>query len=125
MGCAGSRNTTLYEDLGGATAVEKAVEVFYTKVLADDDLAEFFVEVNMKNLKQHQKKFLTLALGGPNEYKGKDMRKAHEHLKLNDKHFDLVLGHLAATLSVIRAKEQQIVAAAKIVESVRKDVLNK
>ncbi len=125
MGCTCMRNTTLYEDLGGAAAVEKAVEIFYTKVLADENLAEFFVGVNMKNLKQHQKRFLTLALGGPNEYKGKDMRKAHEHLKLNDKHFDLVLGHLAATLSELGASEQQIGSAAKIVESVRKDVLNK
>jgi hemoglobin len=119
------RTMTLFEELGGVAAVEKAVEIFYKKVLADDGLAEFFVGVNMKNLKQHQKRFLTLALGGPNDYKGRDMRKAHEHMKLTDKHFDLVLGHLAATLSELGASEQQIATAAKIVEGTRKDVLNK
>ena len=46
--------------------------------------------------RQHakQKAFLTMALGGPSNYSGKDMRLGHAHLVekgLNDSHFDAVI----------------------------------
>jgi truncated hemoglobin YjbI len=115
---------SLYDQLGGAPTVEIAVDKFYMRVLSDDQLAEFFEGVNMTKLKQHQKNFITLALGGPNEYKGKDMRKAHEHLKVSDKHFDLVVGHLVAVLIELGVSKAQLEIIGKVVESTRKDVLN-
>ncbi len=48
-----------------------------------------------------QKAFFTMAVGGPNNYTGVDMRKAHAHLVeigLDDSHFDAVMEHLGATL---------------------------
>ena len=90
---------SLYDQLGGEATVNLAVEKFYKKVLNNEELIEFFEEVNMEKLRQHQKNFITLVLGGPNEYKGRDMRKADEHLKLNDRHFDIVVGHLVSTLT--------------------------
>jgi len=38
---------TLYEEIGGAPAVEAAVEVFYRKVLMDDRIAHFFDDTDM------------------------------------------------------------------------------
>ena len=36
---------TLYEQLGGAPAVDAAVDVFYRKVLSDDRVSQFFDDV--------------------------------------------------------------------------------
>ncbi len=118
-------SSSLYDQLGGAPTVELAVDLFYKKILADNQLIEFFEGINMQSLKEHQRKFFALALGGPNEYVGKEVGKAHEHLKINDKHFDLVLGHLGATLLELGASKSQVQIAAGVVESLRSVVLNK
>jgi len=39
--------SSLYERLGGAAAVDAAVDLFYTKVLADDRIKHFFEGVDM------------------------------------------------------------------------------
>ena len=116
---------TIYEQLGGEPAMEKAVNSFYEKVLSDDELIEFFEGVNMNKLKAHQKNFFTMALGGPNIYAGRDMRKAHEHMKLKDLHFDLIKKHLGDTLAELGANATQVKSAMDIVEPLRNDILNK
>lgn len=116
---------SIYEQLGGEGAIDIAVKKFYERVLSDDDLIEFFEGINMDQLKRHQKNFFTMALGGPNAYSGRDMRKAHEHLKLEDKHFDLIVKHLSDTLRELGAKDNQIKSVADKVEPLRNDVLNR
>ena len=84
---------TVYELIGGAGAMDAAVDVFYRKVLTDDRISEFFDGVDMERQAAKQKAFLTMVLGGPVAYTGKDMRAAHAHLVtrgLSDAHFDAV-----------------------------------
>ena len=64
---------SLYERLGGANAVNAAVDIFYRKVLADDRVNGFFDDVDMDRQIAKQKGFLTMAFGGPNSYTGKSM----------------------------------------------------
>jgi truncated hemoglobin YjbI len=118
-------SVSIYEQLGGVPTIDIAVEKFYEKVLSDPDLIEFFQGVSIDGLKKHQKNFFALAMGGPNKYTGKDMRKAHEHLKLSDKHFNLVGKHLADTLTELGASKSQISAILDVVEGTRNDVLNR
>ena len=76
-----------------------------------------------------QKSFLTMAFGGPNNYNGADMRKAHEQmvkkLGLDDSHFDAVMEHLGATLQELNVPNELIAQAAAIAESTRNDVLGR
>lgn len=119
--------SSLYDRLGGAPAVDAAVDIFYRKVLADDTISGFFEHTDMNTQAQKQKQFLTFAFGGPNHYTGKDMRQAHKPLVdkgLNETHFDAVLGHLASTLKELGVGESDIQEAANIALSVKKDVLN-
>lgn len=39
---------SLYEELGGAPAVDAAVDIFYRKVLSDDRITHFFDSVDME-----------------------------------------------------------------------------
>src|SRR5215510_14685494 len=89
----------LFDLLGGATAIGAAAEVFYRKVLADPLLAPYFDDVDMDRQVAKQAAFLTMALGGPDQYAGRDLRTAHAGLAgLTDEHVDRVIGHLAQTL---------------------------
>jgi hypothetical protein len=38
-------------------------------------------------------------LGGPKIYKGKDMKTAHQHLKLKDQDFTAIVENLVASLT--------------------------
>ena len=119
---------SLYEQLGGAAAVDKAVEVFYRKMLQDERVADFFDDVDMDRQIGKQRAFLTMVLGGPHQYAGRDMRTAHAHLVkrgLSDVHVDVVIQHLGGTLAELGASAEQIAEVAAIANSVRNDVLSR
>lgn len=125
--------SSLYEQLGGEPAVDAAVDIFYKKVISDPRVNGFFKGVDMAHQSKAQKKFLTMVFGGPANYSGRNMRKAHERLategvdgvKLNDTHFDVIVELLGATLKELGVGDAQIQEVAKIAESVRDDVLGR
>ncbi|MFT4901379.1 MAG: hemoglobin [Lentimonas sp.] len=121
--------STLYEKIGGEPAVDAAVELFYTKVLADDRIKHLFANTPMERMRSHQKKFLTMAFDGPNNYSGRGMKAAHAKLVdeygLNDMHFDAVIENLGASLTELGVPAELIGKAAAIAESVRESVLGR
>jgi len=119
---------SIYDRIGGEAAIDAAVDLFYRKVLADDRISKFFDDVDMERQAAKQKGFLTMVLGGPNNYTGKDMRDGHAHLVargLNDSHFDAVMENLGATLTELGVPGDLIAEAAAIAESTRNDVLGR
>ena len=118
---------SLFEKLGGATAVNAAVDIFYRKVLSDDSINHFFDDTDMQAQREKQKAFLTMAFGGPNEYTGKDLRSAHAPLVergLDDSHFNAVAGNLKATLDELNVPADLIDEVMGIAASTHDDVLN-
>lgn len=119
---------TLFDRLGGAAAVEAAVQLFYAKVLADPSINGFFKNTDMKRQARSQRAFLTMLMGGPNNYDGASLRVAHRRLLvqgLNDRHFDAVVKHLADTLRELGAADDDIAEAGALAESARNDVLGR
>ncbi len=118
----------LFEQIGGTVAVNAAVDIFYTKVLADDTISHFFRWTHMRSQLAMQKDFLAYVFGGPQAYSGKNMREAHAHLVergLNEHHFRTLMVHLAATLHELGVPEHLIVQVIAIAESNRHDVLGR
>ena len=89
---------TIYDAIGGDTALVAVVDDFYGRVLADPDLAGFFAGTNVTRLKGRQVEFFAAALGGPLPYTGASIRDAHRGRAIAQRHFDLVTGHLVASL---------------------------
>ncbi len=118
--------STLFEKLGGAPAVDAAVDIFYRKVLSDDRIADYFDGIDMAAQANKQKSFLTMVFGGPNKYEGKDLRTAHAGMKgLTDIHVDAVIENLGGTLAELGVSDDLISEVAAIANSVRDDVLNR
>lgn len=99
---------SLYEQLGGADAIEAVVAGFYERMLADPEILPFFRGVQMSRQHQKQVAFFTQALGGPRIYEGKDMVTAHKGLGIRDRHFDLLVKHLTDTLRAAGVDEGKI-----------------
>jgi methyl-accepting chemotaxis protein len=92
---------SLFERLGGVPAIKAAVDAFYVRVLADQALAPHFATVNMRWLKGRQNAFFIQALGGPQVYRGRDMKTAHAHLAITADDFGRVAGHLSGALAEV------------------------
>ena len=120
-----AREKSLYHKLGGQAAIDAAVERFYVKVLADNRVKHFFDDINMKAQRRKQKEFLSFALGGPLPWTGKDMRKAHEDLSLEESHFNAIAENLVATLKELKISQDLIDQVVAIVVTVKDDVLNR
>ncbi|TDC36642.1 group 1 truncated hemoglobin [Micromonospora sp. 15K316] len=88
-----------YERIGGASSVKAAVELFYDRVLADPDLAGYFTSVDMAGQRRHLALMLTVVLGGPNEYTGRELAEAHQPLDIPVAHYAKVGAHLTETLT--------------------------
>lgn len=120
--------STLYERLGGAPAVDAAVDIFYRKVLSDDRINGFFDDVDMDRQAAKQKAFLTMVMGGPVAYSGRDMAEGHKHLVvrgLNDSHVDVVIELLAGTLAELGVGQADIAEVGALANSVRDQVLGR
>lgn len=115
---------SVFDKLGGAPAIDAAVDIFYRKVLADDRIKHFFDTIDMEAQHVKQKAFLTMAFGGPNSYTGKDMREAHKHMNLTEEHFNAVAECLVGTLQELNVPQEDIDSVVGIAVSVKDDVLN-
>jgi hemoglobin len=123
--------TTLYEKLGGAAAVDLAVDKFYANVMADERVRHFFADIDMERQRQHQKDFMTYAFGGTENWTGRSMREAHQQLVqdkgMNESHFDAIAENLVAALQDLKVPPDLIDEVVTIVGSQthRDDVLNR
>ncbi len=115
---------TLFQRIGGKDAVNAAVDLFYSKVLADNRIKHFFDNVDMPKQRAHQKAFLTYAFGGLPNYPGKNLREAHRHLDLKEEHFTAVAENLQNTLTEMGVPTDLIGEVMAIAASTHDDVLN-
>ena len=90
-----SQDDQLFARLGGATAIANIVKDMYARVLADDELAHFFKDVDMDRLHRMQLEFITSALGGPVSYSGAELQQIHKGRGIQPHHFSKFVGHLA------------------------------
>ena len=90
--------TSLYEQIGGAEAIERLVSNFYSRVLGDPELKHFFVDVGMAKLRRMQVELFSAALGGPQQYTGRPLVEAHRHLKIGLQDYQRFTRHLFETL---------------------------
>lgn len=119
---------SLYERMGGESAVRAAVIKMYDKILSDDALAPFFENIDVDALRHSQFAFVSYAFGGPNHYTGKALRASHKNAVqhgLSDIHFDLVVGHLKTAMIELGLPNALIEEMSAIIEGTRGDVLNK
>ncbi|MFD2615478.1 group I truncated hemoglobin [Paenibacillus gansuensis] len=117
--------STLYEKFGGEETIAKVVDYFYDLVLADDSVNHFFKHTDMEKQRRHQTKFISYALGGPNQYSGGAMAKVHEGLNLQPAHFDAIVRHLGSALQHYGVGEEDIATTLEKVESLRNDIIYK
>jgi hemoglobin len=120
---------SLYDRVGGEATIMAAVGILYEKLLADDATRPFFEHLELEALVKKQIAFLACAFGGPEAYRGRDLRTAHRQLVaskgLGDAAFDAVARHLAATLTELELEPAVIDEVLGLIGATRGDVLDR
>jgi len=78
----------LFQKYGGFAKVSRVVLAFYDKVLDSDQIGDFFDDVDMSRLVDHQTKFISSLLGGPASYSNERLQQLHAHIGISDQDFD-------------------------------------
>jgi hemoglobin len=120
---------SLFNRIGGKDAVQATVNLMYEKILGDPLLEPFFSDKDMAHLRRSQTAFMVMAFGGPHQYSGADLTKAHAGMVrekgLSDPHFNAVAGHLKAALQELGVPTVLIEEVLALVGTTRDAVLGR
>ena len=64
-----------------------------------------------------------MATGGPCKYSGRDMKNTHAGMRISEKEFNIVAGHLAKTLKKFKVPKQETTELMGIIGSLKKDIV--
>jgi len=89
---------SMFDRYGGFSTVRKVVSGFYDKVLDSDSLQKYFEAVDMRELIDHQTKFIASVMGGPASYTDDVLSRVHAPLNITQADFAEVADLLKETL---------------------------
>jgi hemoglobin len=115
---------SLYERLGGAPAIEAVVDGLLSRIAGDPELAPFFSDVDLRTHARSLRDLVAVVSGGPAQYRGPEMQRAHGRIAITDRHFDAVAGHLVAALEAAGADPAAADELVTIVAGLRGDIVN-
>jgi hemoglobin len=87
-------DSNIFDNLGGEQTIAAIVNEFYYLLITDEKLAHYFRDADVNHIQISQITMLvSLLLGGPNRYHGKNMRKIHKGLNISSEEFELAVTH--------------------------------
>lgn len=102
-----ANNASLYERLGGKSALQAVVDDLITRIAADERINEFFQDSDIPELKVQLVDQLCELSGGPCVYEGRDMVAAHAGMGITQADFDAMVEDLVLTLNTFEIPEQE------------------
>ena len=123
-----SETKTLYARLGGYDAIAAVADDLVARLRADAQLGRFWAhrgEDGIRREKQLLVDFLCACAGGPLYYTGRDMATAHKGMSISESDWQILIGHLNATLDQfsVPAPERKEVLA--FVNSTKTDMVGR
>jgi len=98
---------SLYERLGGLDAIKAVVGEFAARVLADERVNKKFTRTDAPRLTLHLVEQVCAATGGPCQYTGNNMKKAHKNMKVTAGEFDALVEDLVKALDKFNVPEAE------------------
>ncbi|MBM3568474.1 MAG: group 1 truncated hemoglobin [Alphaproteobacteria bacterium] len=119
------KERSLYDRLGGRTALVAVVDDFTARMAADDRVNKHFAKTDIPKFKAHLVDQLCQVSGGPCQYTGRDMPTAHKGMNVTLAEFDITGGHLAATLDKFNVPMREKNEVLSVAGSLRDQIVGK
>src|SRR5437660_8503800 len=101
---------TLYERLGGYTAIAAVANDLLPRLRVDPQLGRFWAhrgEDGIMREKQLLIDFLCASAGGPMYYRGREMNVTHRGMRISESYWNVFVGDAAATLAKFQVHEAE------------------
>lgn len=99
-GCVSVPPASLYDELGEEAGIASILDEMLFLVSRDARTRQYFEGVDLDRLHGQLTAHLCHITGGPCQYTGADMRKAHRGLGINRAHFNVMVESLTDSLQV-------------------------
>ena len=121
-----SPDQSLYQRLGGYDAVAAATDDLLGRLQADPRLKDFWKGASHDNRRKARQlivDFMVEAAGGPAFYSGRDMRRAHAGMRIDDEDWAAFMRHAGATLAHFEVHQREREEVLGFFTSLRDDVV--
>ena len=121
---------TLFTNLGGLPAISAVVDEFLGVVVADNRINKFFAATvaspqRVAAFRQNLIDQVCAGAGGPCQYKGRDMKSAHQGMALTDVEFDALVEDLVKALDKFNVPLPEKAALVGVLAPMRADIVEK
>src|SRR5947207_1730941 len=103
--------SSLYDRLGGGSAIAAVVDDFVARCGADDRINKKFARTDVPRLNRMLVDQVSEATGGPAGYSGRDMKETHRGMGVTAGEFDSLVEDLVASLNhfdVSKAEQEEL-----------------
>jgi hemoglobin len=126
----GAQQKSLYDRLGGKTAITAVVDEFVGRVAADKRINAFFAATakdpaRLAAFKGKLVDQICEASGGPCKYTGKDMKSAHAGMGITDKDFTALVEDLTGALDKFKVAKADKQILLGVLGPMKKDIVTK
>jgi hemoglobin len=124
----GQEQRSLYERLGGYTAISAVVDDFADRLFADPKIGKYFVGMGTDTremFKQKNKNLVCNVTGGPCKVISRPAKTVHAGLGITDAEFDIVVGHLSEALDKYKVPAAEHKELMAIIATLRKDIVER
>ena len=98
---------SLYDRLGGKSAITAVVDTFVARVAADARINKNFARTNIPRVKAMLVEQVCAQTGGPCTYTGRSMKDAHRGMKVTEGEFNALVEDLVAALNAFNAPKRE------------------
>ncbi|MEX0305577.1 MAG: group 1 truncated hemoglobin [Leisingera sp.] len=116
---------TIYEKYGGFSAISRVVMTFYEMALDSDQIGDYFADVDMARLIDHQTKFISSLLGGPASFSDERLEAVHRVLGITHEDFDEMGGLLKEALEQHGVAEPDVRTTLAAIEAKRSIIVTR
>jgi hemoglobin len=119
---------SLYDRLGGYSAISAVVDDFADRLFADPKVGRFFVGMGSDTremFKQKNKNLICSVTGGPCKVISRPAKTVHAGLGITGADFDVVAGHLVAVLNKFKVPAGEKKELLDIIASLRPDIVER
>jgi len=119
-------SATLYERLGGYDAIAAVVDALMVRIKNDDKLRRFYDHRGADGIVREQQllvDFLCASSGGPMVYTGRDMKRAHVGMRLDEEDWKRAMAHLNATLDTFEVPEHEKAEVMSFHENLKSEIV--
>lgn len=117
---------SLYERIGSYDGIAAFVNELLSRLQADKQLARFWQNRGEDGIAREKKltiDYLCSGTGGPMNYTGRDMIRAHKGMKISNDDWSLFLQHTNATMAALQLPKQECDELVALVLSLSNDIV--